>query len=259
MKLDKLHNKYLKIDDLRSLIIFIICMVILIGIPVYWFALVPAPLQMQEINQSSYTATGYFAPGGYFTLKMDLGQESIHGYHNGVVNVAPNITDSQNVSLWEPAEDIRVDEWPGSKTEIKYSSNDPLNKEMFLTIDKIDIPNSTELKGKTVPVTVKYTVNYPIQNGMTEILGGSITNFDLNTEIYEKNITLKLDNHVVTQRDLEVISMNESWKKQLSLAIWIIDLLIIIFVFSKLIVVEKFRRNVSRLTSKIAERINRLF
>ncbi|HTX61276.1 MAG TPA: hypothetical protein VMC48_03130 [Methanobacterium sp.] len=257
MKIDRLNNKYLKIDDIRSLIIFIICMGILIGIPVYWFVFVPSPLESKEINQSSYTATGYFAPGGYFKLEMNLGKESILGYHNGLLNVAPNITTSQNESLWQPVE-MRVDEWPGSKTEIKYSSNNPINQEMILTVDRIDIPNSTELKGKTVPITVKYTANYPSQNEITEILGGTITNFDLNTEVFEQNITVKLDNRVITSRDLEVIGMNESWKKELSLIIWIIDFLIILLVFTKLIVVEKFNSKVRHLVKRILERLKKL-
>lgn len=75
------------------------------------------------------------------------------------------------MSLWQPT-DTRVDEWPGTKSEIKYSSNDPINKRMVLTIDRINIPNSTELKGKTVPITIDYSVNYPVQMGLTEVLWG---------------------------------------------------------------------------------------
>ena len=258
MKLDKIHNKYLKIDDLRSLMIFIICMGILIGIPIYWSVFVPPALESQKIDQSPYTITGYFAPGGYFKLDINLAKESIQGYHNGALKVMPNITNSQNESLWEPLE-MRVDEWPGSKTEIKYSTNDPINQNMYLSIEKIDIPNSTELKGKTVPITVKYSANYPVQTELTEIIGGTITKFGVKTEIFERNITVKLDNKVITSRDLEAINMNELWKKELSIVIWIIDFLIILLGFTKLIVVEKFNRKVGLFAKRILIVVDRLF
>ena len=256
-KLDNLDLKYLKIKDVRSLVIFLLCMGILIGIPLYWFVLVPPALELQEINQSTYTESGYLAPGGYFKLELNLGKESIRGYHNGVLNIVPNITNAQNESLWQPV-DERVDQWPGSKTEIKYSSSDPINKKIILTIDKINIPNSTELKGKTVPVTIKYYANYPVQTDLTEIIGGTITNFGVNTEVFEKNITIKLGNQVITQRDLEVIEMNELWKKILSLVIWIIDLLAILLVFTTFQFITNFKANVRNSLDKIIKRIRKI-
>lgn len=256
-KFDKLNTKHLKIKDTRSLIIFIICMALLIGIPIYWFLLVPPALEVEEINQSTYSASGYFAPGGYFTIKINLGKESILGYHNGALNIIPNITSTENVSLWQPT-DERVDQWPGSKSEIKYSSSDPINQPMILTINKVEIPNSTELKGKTVPVTIKYSVNYPVQTDLTEVLGGTITNFEVNTDYFEKNITMKLDNQVITQRDLEVIGMNEPWKKILSLVIWIFDLLFILLIFSKFEFIDNFKINIRNLFKKIVTRVRQI-
>ena len=248
--------KFIKIANVRSLIIFILCVGLLIGIPFYWFFLVPPALELQEINQSSYSASGYFAPGGYFYLKMSLGKQSIQGYNNGELNIIPNITTSQNVSLWNPI-DIRVDQWPGSKSEIKYSSNSPINSNMYLIVEKIDIPNKTELKGQTVPINIKYSVNYPVQTDQTDILGGTITNFNVQTDTFEKNITLKLNNQVITPQDLEVINMNESWKKTLSLIIWIIDFLILIFLFMDLKIINdiktKFRNSIRIISKKISK------
>jgi hypothetical protein len=249
-KFDNFNWKFLKIKDTWHLIIFILCMVLLIGIPVYWFLLVPPALELQDVNQSSYTASGYFAPGGYFSLNINLGKDSILGYHNGALNIIPNITNPQNQSLWQPT-DERVDQWPGSKTEIKYSSSEPINQPMILQIDKVEIPNSTELKGKTVPITIKYSANYPVQTGLTEVFGGSITNFEVNTEYFEKNITVKLENQVITPRDLEVIGMNEIWKKVLSLIIWIFDLLFILLVFTKFEFITNFKTNSRNLIKKI--------
>lgn len=230
---------------------------LLIGIPVYWFLLVPPALELQEINQTSYTASGYFAPGGYFNMKINLGKESILGYHNGALNIVPNITNPQNVSLWQPTEK-RVDQWPGSKSEIKYSSNEPINQPMILIIDKIEIPNSTELRGKDVPVTIKYSMNYPVQTGLTEVLGGTITNFGLNTEIFEKNITVKLKNQVITPRDLEVISMNETWKKILSLIIWIFTLLFIILAYTKFEFINNFKTKSRNLLKKVVIELRKI-
>jgi len=88
-----------------------------------------------------------------------------------LATAATQQTHSQNMSLWQPT-DTRVDEWPGTKSEIKYSSNDPINKRTVLNINRINIPNSTKLKGKTVPITIEYTVNYPVQMGLTEVLWG---------------------------------------------------------------------------------------
>ena len=255
--IDKMDIKYLKIKDTRSLIIFLLCIGLLIGIPLYWFFLVPPALELQEINQSSYSVAGYLAPGGYFNLEINLGKESIQGYHNGELKIVPNITDAQNVSLWNPIE-MRVDQWPGSKNEIKYSSNSPINKDMVLIIDKIDIPNNTALKGQTVPLTVKYSMNYPIQTGVTEILGGSITNFNMKTENFEKNISIKLNNQVITPKELEAINMNESWKKTLSLVIWIIDLLFFILFCTEFKVIENFKTNTLNLLKNLINRLKKL-
>jgi hypothetical protein len=256
-KFDNLDTKHLKIKDTRSLIIFIICMGLLIGIPIYWFLLVPPALELQEINQSSYTASGYFAPGGYFSVKVNLGKESILGYHNGALNIIPNITNPQNESLWQPTEK-RVDQWPGSKSEIKYSSSDPITRHMILIINLVEIPNSTELKGKTVPITIKYSVNYPVQTGLTEVLGGSITNFGVNTEYYERNITVNLNNQVITPRDIEIISMNETWKKILSLVIWIFALLFILLVYTKFDFINNFKTKSRNLLKKVKLQIRKI-
>ncbi|MEN6593288.1 MAG: hypothetical protein ABFC12_08640 [Methanobacterium sp.] len=133
-----------------------------------------------------------------------LGKDSIQGLHNDALFIAPHITNSPNMSLWQPT-DTRVDEWPG-KSEIKYSSNDPINERMVLNIDRINIPNSTELKGKTVPITIEYTVNYPVQMGLTEVLGGgTITNFDVKIELIERNISVTLKNQVITQRNMDIM------------------------------------------------------
>lgn len=234
--------KYLKIKDIKSLIIFILCVGILIGIPVYWFVLVPPALEPQEINQSSYSATGYFAPGGYFKLGIDLDKESIQGLHNGELSILPHIINQQNESLWQPMY-LRVDQWPGSKSEIKYSSNDPINQGMVLTINKINIPSITELKGTTVPITIKYFINYPVQTGLTEVLGGTINNFDVKTEVIEKNISVKLDNQIITQKDRDIIVTNEPWKKIVSMVIWVIDLLILLLAFTDFKVIENFKAN----------------
>jgi hypothetical protein len=242
--------KYLKIEDIKSLIIFIICVGILVNIPVYWFVLVPPALELQEFKQDSATVTGYLAPGGYFSVELDLGKDSIQGLHNGALFIAPHITNSQNMSLWQPI-DTRVDEWPGTKSEIKYSSNDPINKRMVLNIDRINIPNSTELKGKTVPITIDYSVNYPVQMGLTEVLGGTITNFDVKTELIEKNISVALKNQVITQRDMDIVAMNEPWKKIVSLVIWIITLIIVLLVFTTFKFVENFKKNSLNLFKKI--------
>jgi hypothetical protein len=249
--------KHLKIDDARSLIAFILCVGILVGIPVYWFVLVPPALEIQEIHQGPFTATGYFAPGGYFNVQLNLDKDSIQGLHNGALFIAPHITNSQNVSLWQPT-DTRVDQWPGTKSEIKYSSSDPINKRMFLTIDRINIPNSTELKGKTVPITIQYSVNYPVQIGLTEVLGGTITNFDVKTEVIERNLTIKLGNKVITSRDKEIIVANELWKKIVSLVVWIISLLIILLVFTTFKFVENFKRKCQDLFKRIVSVIRKL-
>ncbi len=249
--------KYLKIEDIKSLIIFILCVGILISIPVYWFILVPPALELKEIDQNSFTATGYFAPGGYFNVELDLGKDSIQGLHNGALFIAPNITNSQNESLWQPT-DMRVDQWPGTKQEIKYSSNDPINKRMVLTIDRINIPNNTELKGKTVPITIEYSVNYPAQMGLTEVLGGTITNFDIKTEVIEKNISVTLGNQVITQRDMDIIAMNESWKKIASLVIWIVTLLILLLMFTTFKFVENFKKNTLNLFKKVVSLIKKV-
>ncbi len=228
-----------EINNIKTLAAFILCIGILIAIPVYWFLLVPPAMELQEINQGSYTATGYLSPGGYLNLEIDLKDESIQGYHNGLVNILPNTTITQNGAIWPP-EDSRIDQWPGSKEEIKYSSNGPLNKEMYLKI-KINIPNQTNLKGQTIPINIRYDFNYPYQTEVTEVLGGTATNFETRTGVFQKTISLKLNNEVITPDDLAVINMNESWKKILSGIIWIIDLLILIFVFTNFEVVEKIK------------------
>ncbi|MCE5214471.1 MAG: hypothetical protein LLF83_07120 [Methanobacterium sp.] len=238
-----------EINNVKTLAVFILCIGILIVIPVYWFFLVPPAMELQEIHQDSYTATGYLAPGGYLNLEIDLGEESIQGYHNGAVNVLPNTTITQNGTIWPP-QDLRVDQWPGSKEEIKYSSNGPLNKEMYLNI-KVDIPNQTSLKGQTIPLNIRYDFNYPFQTGLTEVLGGTATNFETRTEVFQKTIQLKLNNEVMTQKDLEVISMNETWKKVLSVIIWIIDLLFLIFVFTDFEMVDKIKDKFKRFSVKI--------
>lgn len=249
--------KQLKIEDTRSLIAFIICVGILIGIPVYWFVLVPPALEIQEIHQGPFTATGYFAPGGYFNVELNLGKDSIQGLHNGALFITPHINNSQNVSLWQPT-DTRVDQWPGTKSEIKYSSSDPINKRMFLTIDQINIPNSTELKDKTVPITIRYSVNYPVQIGLTEVLGGTITNFNVKTEVIERNMSVKLSNKIITSKDKDIIVANELWKKILSLVVWIISLLVILLLFTTFKFVENFKRNVRDLFKRIVNTIKKL-
>lgn len=249
--------KYLKTErlkDIKSLIIFVLCVGILVGIPVYWFTLVPPELELQKMSQDSYTVTGYPSPGGFVNLEVDLGKDSIQGLHNGELNFLPLIVDSQNRSLWNPTE-IGVDQWPGSKTEIKYSSNDPVNKRMILVLDKIEIPNNSELKGKTVPINIRYTVNYPVQTHLTEILGGSVTNFEVNSEIIEKNITLTLNNQVLTQKDLDAITINEPWKKIVSLVVWLMDLLVIIMVFLELVVVENFKKKSRNFFKSVMDKI----
>lgn len=254
---DKWNIKYLKVKDIKSLIIFLFCIGLLIGIPFYWFFLVPPAPELQEINQSSYSVSGYLAPGGYFNLQINLGEQSIQGYHNGELNLIFNITNTQNVSLWNPT-DTRVDQWPGSKSEIKYSSNSPINKNMVLIIDKINIPNETGLKGQTVPLNIKYSVNYPAQTDQTEILGGTITNFDMKTDYIEKNISIKLNNQMITQKQLDAINMNESWKKTLSLVIWIIDLLFFMFFCTEIKVIENFKTNSRNLIKKVIDRFKKL-
>ena len=122
---------------------------------------------------------------------------------------------------------------------------------MVLTIDRINIPNSTELKGKTVPITIDYSVNYPVQMGLTEVLGGTITNFDVKTELIEKNISVALKNQVITQRDMDIVAMNEPWKKIVSLVIWIITLIIVLLVFTTFKFVENFKKNSLNLFKKV--------
>ena len=103
---------------------------------------------------------------------------------------------------------------------------------MILTIDQINISNNTELKGKSVPITIQYTVNYPVQIGLTEILGGTITNFDVRTEVIERNLTVELSNTVITSKDRDTIVANQLWKKIASLVVWISTLLIILLAFT---------------------------
>lgn len=255
-----MNFKYLKMekmDDIKSLIIFIICVGILIGIPVYWFALVPPALEVQEISQNPYTATGYPSPGGFVKLEVDLGKDSIQGLHNGQLNFIPLLINSQNKSLWDPTE-FMVDQWPGSKSEIKYSSGDPVNKRMVLVLDRVDIPKNSELKGQKVPINIRYYVNYPTQTSLTEVIGGSVTNFEVNSELIEKNITLQLDNQVITQEEVDAIAMNEPWKKITSLILWIIDLLVIVFVFLEVSAVENFKDKSRSSFNYVVEKIRDL-
>lgn len=249
--------KNLNIEDTKSLIAFLLCVGILVSIPVYWFVLVPPALELQEINQRSYKATGYFAPGGYFKLEMNLDKESIKGLHNGQLNIIPHTINTQNESRWDPTE-MRVDQWPGSKSEIKYSSQDPVNQMMILTISKIDIPQRADLKGKIVPITIKYFVNYPVQTGLTEIIGGTITNFEVNTDVIEKNITIRLNDQVITQKELDTIEMNENWKKVTSLVVWIIDFLILLLVFTEFKVIKNFKTNSLNWLKRVVNRIRKI-
>lgn len=249
---------YLKIDDNRSKIIFLLCMVILIVIPVYWFFFVPPAMDLQEINQGTFNASGYFAPGGYFSLEIDLDKESIQGYHNGMLSIIPNITGARNGTIWQPME-FRVDQWPGSKEEIKYSSNMPLNTRMVLNIKKVDIPSQSELKGQTIPLYIKYQVNYPVQTINTEVLGGTVTNPGIKTETVERTIHIPLDNKMITPRDLEAINMNESWKKAFSLVIWIIDLIFILFIYTKFEVIDNIKASFTRNIKRVRERLVELF
>jgi len=53
-------------------------------------------------------------------------------------------------------------------------------------------------------------------------MGGTITNFDVKTELIENNISVALKNQVITQRDMDIVAMNEPWKKIVYLVIWII-------------------------------------
>jgi len=64
------------INNLPSLAVLIIYLAILIVIPVYWFFIVPSALELQEIYQDSFNASGYFAPGAYFNLTIDMDAES---------------------------------------------------------------------------------------------------------------------------------------------------------------------------------------
>ena len=255
--MDKMKIKYLNIEDRRSLIAFILCLGIIIGIPVYWFVLLPQALEVQEIHQGPFTATGYFAPGGYFNVELNLGKASIQDLHKGALFVIPRITNSQNISLWQPT-DEKVDQWPGSKSEIKYSTSDPINKRMILTIDQINISNNTELKGKSVPITIQYTVNYPVQIGLTEILGGTITNFDVRTEVIERNLTVELSNTVITSKDRDTIVANQLWKKIASLVVWISTLLIILLAFTNFKFVVNFKRNIRILFKRIVSMIKKV-
>lgn len=253
----KMKIKYLNIEDRWSLIAFIICLGIIISLPIYWFVLLPPALDVEEIHQGPFIVTGYFAPGGYFSVELNLGKDSIQGLHNGALFVIPRITNSQNISLWQPT-DEKVDQWPGSKSEIKYSNNDPINKRMILTIDQINISNNTELKGKSVPITIQYTVNYPVQIGLTEILGGSITNFDVRTEVIERNLTVELSNTVITSKDRDTIVANELWKKIASLILWISTLLIILLAFTNFKFVVNFKRSIHILFMKIVSMIKKI-
>ncbi len=70
-----------------------------------------------------------------------------------------------------------------------------------------------------------------------------MNNFDVETEIIEKNISIKLDNHVITQRDLEIIVINEPWKKIVSLVILAIDLFVLLLFFTEFKVIENFKTN----------------
>lgn len=243
-----------EISDVRLLIVFLLCIGFLIAVPVYWFFFVPPAVELQEISQDPFYASGYFAPGGYFNLELDLGRESIQGFHNGALNIIPNMTNSRNGTIWQPIE-LRIDQWPGSKEAIKYDSNSPLNKKMVLKINRIDIPEQTELKGQTIPLYIKYHVNYPVQTLSTEVLGGTATNFGFKTEYIERTIYIKLDNRIITQRDLEAINMNESWKKVLSLVLWVVDFLFILFFYTDFKVIDDIKTKFTSTLGKLSKRI----
>ncbi len=129
---------------------------------------------------------------------------------------------------------------------------------MILTIDQINISNNTELKGKSVPITIQYTVNYPVQIGLTEILGGTITNFDVRTEVIERNLTVELSNTVITSKDRDTIVANQLWKKIASLVVWISTLLIILLAFTNFKFVVNFKRNIRILFKRIVSMIKKV-
>ena len=81
----------------------------------------------------------------------------------------------------------------------------------------------------------------------------------MKTDSFERNITVKLSNQVITSKDLEAIDMNQLWKKELSLIIWVIDFLIILLGFTKLIVVEKFNKEAVLFGKKVINGFNNLF
>ena len=58
---------------------------------------------------------------------------SLQKLHNGQLNIIPNLTSEQRAEgiNWEPML-ISIDQWPGSKDEIKYVSNSPLDGKIVL-------------------------------------------------------------------------------------------------------------------------------
>lgn len=245
--------------DLRSIVVLILCLTLLVGIPIYWFFLVPPTLELQEIHQDSFTASGYFAPGGYFNITMDTGKESIQKLHNGKLNIIPNLTSTQKAKgiTWNPML-FGIDQWPGSKEEIKYASNSPVNGEIILNVKRVDIPNQTELKGETIPLTIKYTVNYPYQTLSTELFGGTATKFDVKSETIFKTVNIKLGDKVISKSELDAISMNESWKKVVSAIIWAVAFFILLFFYSNFKVIESIKNESRKLGDSFFTKIKDL-
>jgi len=242
--------------DLRSIVVLILCLALLVGIPFYWFFLVPPTLELQEIHQDSFTASGYFAPGGYFNISMGMGKESIQKLHNGELNIIPNLTSTQKAKgiTWNPML-FRIDQWSGSKEEIKYDPNSPVNGEIILNVKRVDIPNQTELKGGTIPLTIKYNVNYPYQTLSTELFGGTATKFDVKTETIVKTVNIKLGNKVISKSELEAISMNENWKKIISALMWVTSFFILLLFYTNFKTIESIKKESRKHGENIFKRI----
>jgi len=216
------------LKDPRSLIIITLCLAVLVLIPAYWFFLVPSTLELQEIHGDGFDASGYFSPGGYFNLTIRLENQSIQGFNYGDLTITPNLTTSQKTSgIWQP-NTIHIEEWPGSKSEINYDPKDKLNKNIVVYVQRINIPNKTELSGENVPIIIRYYADYPYQTYSTEIFGGTVNNFREQTGSFEKTIYVTMGSKVITKSQLNAIDMNETWKKVTSVIIWIIDFLFLL-------------------------------
>lgn len=244
--------------DPQSLIITAVCLMILVAIPVYWLFFVPPALELQEIRGDGYTASGYFSPGGYFNLTITLENQSIQGFNYGQLIIIPNLTSDQKArGVWQPTS-MSIEEWPGSKSEINYNTNDKLNKNIIVYVTRVDIPNQTELSGETVPIVIKYDVDYPYQTYSTEILGGTVSNFREQTGTVEKTVTVELGSKIITKSDLNAIIMNESWKKAASSIIWIFDLLFLLSFYTDFRAVKMVSQKFVKYWERFMQRIREL-